>query len=77
MKLTNTQIKHLHALTDGKRSAYPSLHMGSLEALERRGLVIAQRSLGSIAMPHTSIQWLITRTGRLALSACEREGGEK
>jgi hypothetical protein len=69
MKLTAKQIQHLKTLSDcGERGAYPGLHMGVLNSLSLKGLVKAKHGLGSMALPHTSIKWSITDTGRLALS---------
>ena len=68
MKLSSKQRQHLIVIRDGERSAYPDMHMGTLNSLENRGLVRSKRGLGSIAMPHTSIKWRITDAGRAALS---------
>lgn len=68
VKLTNRQVEALIKLRDyGPRSAYPGLHMGTLNTLGYRGLVTSKGGLGAMAMPHTSIQWTITPAGRLAL----------
>jgi hypothetical protein len=66
--LSGKQRQHLMVLAGGERCAYPGLHMGTLEAMERRGLVQARRGLGSIAMPHTAIKWWLTPAGRAALA---------
>lgn len=68
MKLTDKQRQHLLALAAGERGAYPGLHVGVLSSLERKGMVVAKRGLGSIAFPHTSIRWRITDAGRKALA---------
>jgi len=67
LKLSSKQRQHLVALCNGERSAYPGLHLGTLNSLETKGLVRAKRGLGSIAMPHTSIKWCITDAGRAVL----------
>lgn len=67
-KLTNRQAEALIKLRDhGPRSAYPGIHMGTLNTLRDRGLVTSRGGLGSMAMPHTSIMWSITEKGRKAL----------
>jgi hypothetical protein len=67
-KLTNRQCEALIKLRDhGPQSAYPGLYLGTLNALSLKGLVAAKHRLGSMAMPHTSIEWSITDAGREAL----------
>jgi hypothetical protein len=52
-----------------KESAYGlRVSMGTLNALEARGLVRSVRGVGSIAFPHTSIMWRLTDAGRAALA---------
>lgn len=67
--LTNRQAEALIKLRDhGPRCAYPGIHLGTLSALSLRGMVRADYSvLGSMAFPSTSIKWVITDKGRLAL----------
>lgn len=73
-KMTNRQAEALIKLRDhGPRSAYPGLHLGSLNSLLQKGLVTAKYGPGSIAMPHNAIIWRITPAGRAALS---QGGGE-
>jgi hypothetical protein len=48
--------------------------MDTLEALERRGFVVAKRGLESIAFLHTSIGWRITPEGRAALASAGEKG---
>ena len=68
-KMTNRQAEALIKLRDhGPRSAYPGLHLGSLNALSLKGLVTAEYRPGSIAMPHNAIIWAISDAGRAALS---------
>lgn len=64
MKITPKQADALLTLRNGARSAYPGLHMGTLQALERKGFVVAKRGLGSMAMPQTAIKWFLTLAGR-------------
>jgi hypothetical protein len=71
MKLTDNQRKHLLALANGQRSAYPGLHMGVLKSLESKGLVLGTYGLGSMSMPHTAIKWRLTAAGRAELNAVE------
>lgn len=67
-KLTARQIHALAMLKDqGPRSAYPGLHIGTLNALSLRKLVDAKYGIGSMAFPHTSIVWSITDAGLAAL----------
>ena len=70
-KLTEAMLRHLSALDAGKRSAYPRLSLGTLNALEKRRLVVSHSVLGSIAFPHTSIMWELTEAGRALIG--ERE----
>jgi hypothetical protein len=63
MKLTDKQRQHLQVLAAGERSAYPGLHMGTLQSLQRKGLAIARHQPGSMAMPHVCIQWRLTESG--------------
>ena len=70
-KLTGHQIECLKALKAGPRSAYPGLHMGSLNALALNQLVKANHRLGSMFSPHVNIMWSLTDAGRDALSALE------
>lgn len=58
-------LKRLAA--DGPRSAYPGLTISTLEKLEHRCLVKAQRGLGSMWSPATIIKWSITPAGRRLL----------
>jgi len=77
-KLTNRQSETLIKLRDhGPRSAYPGLHMGTLNSLAARGLVVESYGLGSMAMPHTSITWRITDAGRAALASLPTAGDGK
>jgi DNA-binding PadR family transcriptional regulator len=66
--ISEKHIQHLMALKGGERSAYPGLHMGTLQALERKGLVTSRHGLGSMFMPRNSINWRITDAGRKALN---------
>ena len=68
--LSNAMFEHLLALAkEVERPSYPGLSLGTLNALERRGYVASKRGTGSIAFPHTSIQWRITESGRAAVSS--------
>lgn len=68
-KLTKAMASALRKIEPHRLiSSYSAgVRMDTLEALERRGLVEAQRGLGSIAFPHTSTGWRLTPAGRLAL----------
>lgn len=67
-KLTKAQRETLAALEKvAERGAYPGLSLGTLGALERRGLAKAKAGIGSMAMPHTAIRWSITPAGRAAI----------
>lgn len=72
-KLTPKQHDVLERLiAAGGRSSYDlRATLGTLCALERRGLVSARRGLGSIAMPRTSIKWMVTKAGRAALAVSQ------
>lgn len=69
-KLSPLQLSTLIAiaLAPEGRGAYPKLKLNTLESLERRGLVQAKRGVGSISMPHTSIRWYITKSGKELLA---------
>lgn len=71
MKLTKAQWRALNWFADGHhRSAYNARsRMDTLEALYRRGLLSRRGGLGSMAFPHTSIEWAITPAGRQALAS--------
>jgi hypothetical protein len=72
--LTVVQSSALSKLADGESSAYRlRAGLGTLRSLEKRGLVVSRGGLGSMAFPHTSIQWRITEAGRNALA----NGGTK
>jgi hypothetical protein len=74
MKLSIRQINHLRTLgVMPDRGAYPGLNLGTLNSLERRGLVSARHELGSMAYPHVSIKWRLTDAGRVALTSGERD----
>lgn len=68
-KLSPSMLKALTALSDGNRRGSYGLHvsLSTLQALRDRGLVTARHGLGSMAFPHTSIEWRITNTGLAAL----------
>lgn len=73
-KLSEAQRRALEKLAGRTRPAsgyglYERLNV--LDALERRGLAYAERGLGSVAFPNTSILWSITRAGRAALSSSD------
>lgn len=70
MKLTDKQRQHLLALIAEERGAYPGLHMGILDSLERKKLVSRKAGVGSFFSPHTAIKWRITDAGRKALTDC-------
>lgn len=69
MKISPRQREALAKLADATQATAYDLRIGmnTLEALEGRGLLTARRGLGSMAFPHTSIQWRITPAGRAAL----------
>lgn len=72
--LTNRQAEALIKLRDqGERSAYPGIHLGTLNSLSLRGLVTAKRQVGSIAMPHTSILWRLTDAGRALINQEQKD----
>lgn len=47
--------------------------LGTLDALQRRGFLRAQRGLGSMAFPHTSIRYTITKAGLSAYANTPKE----
>lgn len=68
-KLSAAQISALAVLAraDGWQSSYKlRLGLSTLEALRSRGLVNKKAGLGSMAFPHTAIEWKITEAGRSA-----------
>ena len=71
-KLTKAMINHLRAVQqkDG-RSAYPGLHMRTLEALEARELLRSVSGRGSMFSPSTAISWFLTDAGRAAIAKAE------
>jgi hypothetical protein len=72
VKLSKAQRIALEKLRDeGERCAYPGISLGTLNSLSLKGLVSAKRGLGSIAMPHTSIRWKITDSGKAAIFKLE------
>lgn len=68
-KMTKAMLAALQKIEPHRLISAYSAHvrMDTLEALERRGFVEAQRGLGSIAFPHTSTGWRITEVERRAL----------
>ncbi len=67
-KLSPTQVLVLEKMRDGHaHTAYRTGSLATLEALHRRGLVSKKSGLGSMAFPHTSIEWTITADGRSAI----------
>jgi hypothetical protein len=74
MKLSAKQTATLTALLPGERGAYPGLHLGTLESLERRGLAASRAGAGSIFSPQTGIKWRLTLAGRAIIN--ERKTGD-
>ena len=67
MKLSPNQIRTMAALSEKPwRGAFPGLSLGTLNSLEKRGLVRSAHGIGSMAFPHTSIKWTLTDAGREA-----------
>ncbi len=64
--LSTAMIEHLLVLAKepADRGAYPGLSLGTLYALERRGLVRCAMPIGSTAFPQNAIRWTITKAGR-------------
>jgi len=62
--LSSLQVAHLRALQkDGERSSYPHLNFGTLNSLQKRGLVRVRSGLGSMFSPTTNIKWSISEAG--------------
>lgn len=72
-KLSQTQRATLLKLSDGKEQNASRLKagLGTLQSLERRGMVVSRHPPGSMTYPHIYIHWRVTDTGRAALT--ERE----
>jgi hypothetical protein len=66
-KVTKSQKKHLLALEAGERPSYPGLHLGVLNSLSLKKLVVASFGPGSLMMPHTAVKWRLTDAGRALL----------
>lgn len=74
LKLTKAQKQHLRAVSvNGGRSAYPGLLLGTLEDLERCGLLYRRSERGYMFSPQNYIRWLVTEAGRSALAAMKEE----
>jgi len=74
IKLSSNQTSAMMALRAGPRGSYPGLKLGTLNSLALKGLVKATYGLGSMAMPHTSIKWSLTKNGKEIIDGIAAEG---
>lgn len=66
-ELTARQQEALKRLGTCSGNAYNlRINLATLYALQKRGLVIANHKLGSVASPKTHIEWNLTQAGKRA-----------
>jgi DNA-binding MarR family transcriptional regulator len=73
MTISARQEQHMRVLRAGSTNAYNSgMNMGTLQSLEKRGLVDVVRGRGSVFSPRTSIVWKLNDKGVAVLAEIDR-----